>query len=163
MRLYLMRHGKAEEASSSQSDAERALTGEGRDEVLKVARRLWEARVRCSLVLTSPLVRARETAELVQAQWGGVTLEEAVELAPGGDLTAWLPWLSRWRGKDGGDLLLVGHAPGLGDWAETLVWGRAQGRLAVKKAGVVGVLLPEHGEAVAHCELFWLTSPKLLV
>ncbi len=158
-----MRHGKAEEAGLVRSDAERALTEEGREEVRRVARRLREARVRCPLVLSSPLVRARETAEIVASEWGDTIVQEAVELAPGGDLAAWLPWLTAWRTRGEGDVMLVGHAPGMGDWAEALVWGRSEGRLAVKKAGVVGVLLPDRGNAVGSSELFWLTSPKLLL
>jgi phosphohistidine phosphatase len=163
MRLYFMRHGKAEEAGLVRSDAERALTEEGREEVRRMARRLWELKVHCSLVLASPLVRARETAEIVAAEWEGAALQEAAELAPGGELEAWLPSLSAWRTQQRGDLMLVGHAPGMGDWAEMLVWGRAEGRLAVKKAGVVGVLLPDSGDAVGRSELFWLTSVKLLL
>jgi phosphohistidine phosphatase len=163
MHIYFMRHGKAEESGLVRSDAERALTEPGREEVREVAERLKAARVRCELVLASPLVRARQTAEIVQAVWDGVPLEEAPELAPGGELTSWLPWLSRWRAKEGGDVLLVGHAPTMGDWPETLVWGVSQGRIAVKKAGVVGILLPQAGDAVGHCELFLLTSPRFLL
>jgi phosphohistidine phosphatase len=163
MRVYLIRHGKAEESGEVRSDFDRALTTMGRDEVTAVARRLGELRVKPTLVLTSPLLRARETAELLAAEWAGATLEVRDELAPGEEIAGFLPWLSRWRAEGGGDLVLVGHAPTLGDWAEHLVWGSSRGRLPVKKAGVVGVELPDSGDVVGRGELFWLTSPKLLL
>jgi phosphohistidine phosphatase len=163
MRLFLIRHGRAEETALVRADFDRALTAQGREEVTRVARRLWDLDVRPALTRTSPLVRARETAELLLAEWPGTPLEAADELAPGGDIAGFLPWLTRWRGKGGGDLVLVGHAPTLGDWAEHLVWGSSHGRLPVKKAGVVGVALPDSGDVVGRGELFWLTSPKLLL
>src|SRR5579871_1461271 len=85
MRLYLFRHGIAEEPRPGRPDAERALTPEGKKKlraILKVAR---EAEVQPSLILTSPYVRAVETAELAAQilEYKGALLKTEV-LAPGG-------------------------------------------------------------------------------
>jgi phosphohistidine phosphatase len=69
----------------------------------------------------------------------------------------------QWRSTGGTQLAIVGHEPDLGEWAEQLVWGKAQQRLVVKKAGVIGIRLPTTGDLVGNSELFWLTPPRFLL
>lgn len=159
MRLYLIRHGKAAEAPS---DRERPLSGVGRDEAVRLARRLSALGVRCELIVSSPLLRARQTAEILRGAGVAPEVEEAAELAPGGDLAAWLPFLAAWRDAGRGDLAAVGHLPALARWAEQLAFGEARGRLALRPGGVAALLLPDSGSLTGSCELFWLTSPELL-
>lgn len=114
------------------------------------------------LILTSPLVRARQTAEILQACGLCDLLEESVYLAPGGDFDSWLKWLQEWQSNQESRLAIVGHEPDLGEWAEKLVWGEVRYRLIVKKAGVIGLFLPED-DPVGQSQLFWLTPPRLLL
>lgn len=66
MEILLLRHGIAEDARPGQADAERALTREGKQKLRALLRRLAKAGVRPSLVLTSPYLRARQTAEIAR-------------------------------------------------------------------------------------------------
>lgn len=160
MRLYLIRHGIAVEREDCATDEERPLTENGRKKTRSVAERLLACDLRLELVLTSPLVRARQTAEILQAVGLAGQVQEFADLAPGGRLQAWLDWRDR-HPLD--SLAVVGHQPDLGLWAEHLVWGRAEEKLAVKKAGIIGVELPESGSPLGHSELFLLTAPRWLL
>jgi phosphohistidine phosphatase len=129
-----------------------------------VAKRLVELKLQFDLILTSPLVRAQQTAEILQDVGLSSRLEESEHLAPDGSLEAWLVWYSKWqRSHPRSDLAIVGHQPDLGNWAEILVWGQAKDGLVLKKAGVIGLTIPETGPAIAHSCLFWLSPPKFLL
>lgn len=166
--LYLIRHGIAGEHGIYANDSDRPLTEEGHTKTKRVAKRLQELGIRFDLVQTSPLVRARQTAEILQQTGLGELLEESMELAPAGDFDRWLLWLQQWRqegrqeGEAGRRLAIVGHEPGLGEWTELLLWGRVRHQLIVKKAGVIGLILPTTGSPLGRSELFWLTPPKFL-
>ena len=164
MEVYLIRHGIAADREAYTNDGERPLTDKGYQKTEKVARRLWEIGLRFDLILTSPLIRACQTAEILQNVGLSEKIEEFAPLAPDGDIQAWVSWWFQWRyNSHRSCLALVGHQPNLGNWAETLVWGNAPGKLVVKKAGVIGVKLPETGTPVGNSELFLLTSPKWLL
>ena len=156
--LYLIRHGIAAERGTYANDDDRPLTEKGQRRTRLVAERLAEM-IQVELILTSPLVRARQTAEILRDRGVGDRLEVSPPLAPGGSLQDWLLWLGQWHG---GPLALVGHQPDLGNWAELLLWGRPHQRLEVKKAGVLGLRLPVN-QPVGCSTLFWLTPPRLLI
>lgn len=159
--LYLIRHGIAGEHGSYANDDERPLTDEGIRKTKQVAQRLYELEVRLDLIVTSPLVRAQQTAKILQAAGLSKALDTSADLAPGGNLQQWLAWLKTWQAQGGQRLAIVGHEPDLGEWAETLVWGEVRHRLIVKKAGVIGLLLPE-ADPIGNSQLFWLTPPRYL-
>lgn len=170
LKLYLIRHGIAADRGNYPQDEERPLTDKGEKKTRQVAQRLREIHLTFDLILTSPLLRAHQTAVILQEI--GLTREVKIStsLAPGGDINNWLSWLSQWRGeggtpsRDGGGYLgLVGHEPDLGHWAEILIWGEVRERLVLKKAGILGLHLPHSGDPVGNSDLFWLTSPKLLL
>ncbi len=161
--LYLIRHGLAVERGTYVNDDERPLTQDGIRKTRRVAKRLFELNIRFSLILTSPLPRARQTADILQTYRLSAQIEESPTLAPGGDLAIWLSWLQNWRQAGGDCLALVGHEPDLGEWAETLIWGSARQNLIVKKAGVIGLLLPEVESPVGRSQLFWLAPPRLML
>ncbi len=66
MEILLLRHGIAADPRPGQPDAERALTGEGKQKLRALLRRLRKAGVRPALILTSPHLRARQTAEIAR-------------------------------------------------------------------------------------------------
>jgi phosphohistidine phosphatase len=162
MEIYLIRHGIAAEPEADTNDEARPLTNKGRQKTSQVAKQLREHGVNFDLILTSPLVRARETAAILQDEGLTSQVEEFASLAPDGDIQAWVSWLEeRWQnGSSDRTLALVGHQPDLGNWAETLLWGHSQSKLTLKKAGVIGLNIPETGTPVAHSQMFLLTSPK---
>jgi hypothetical protein len=93
--LLLLRHGIAEERAPELDDAQRSLTPEGRERTMAQLQRLKELELNCDLVLSSPLVRARQTAELAVAAGLAPELELAAALAPLADPLA---LLERWLG-----------------------------------------------------------------
>lgn len=165
MEIYLIRHGIAAEREAYGKDEERRLTDIGRKKTAKVAKQLRDRDLRFDLILTSPLVRARETAAILQDAGLASQVEEFTPLSPDGDIHAWVRWLEkRWQtAADDKCLALVGHQPDLGNWAETLVWGEAKEKLILKKAGVIGLNIPDSKSPIGHSELFLLTSPKWLL
>jgi phosphohistidine phosphatase len=70
MQVYLLRHGAAEENRSGLSDADRALTQDGRRKLQQTLQAVSHADVLPALILTSPLKRAVETAEIAQEVLG---------------------------------------------------------------------------------------------
>jgi phosphohistidine phosphatase len=166
MELYLIRHGIAGDRDPLKypNDEERPLTDKGRTKTQQVAQRLYEIGLRFDLMLTSPLVRAAQTAEILQKAGLSDRLEEFAALAPDGDLHDWVNWWLESRyNKENSCLALVGHQPDLGNWAEILVWGDSKEKLLLKKAGVIGLLLPDKETPIGNSELFLLTSPKWLL
>ena len=101
-RLYVVRHAPAEDLADGGDEARR-LTKKGRKAFARLVNRLAEAGLELDLVATSPLVRARETAEILAAELGGRPRIEVVDaLAPGCDWQELVEWTvqqdaARWR------------------------------------------------------------------
>lgn len=125
MQLFVMRHGPAEDRAASGRDEDRALTVAGRAVVARAVRMLGELREpggRPCRVVSSPLVRARETAALVRAvidvqAIGWPALEVHASLA---ENQLPLP-LVRHLVEGGVDAVIVGHQPVLEELVEDLV------------------------------------------
>ena len=163
MHLYLIRHGIAAPSEESQSDSERPLTKEGDRKTRKIAQRLLELDIQFDLILTSPLLRAQQTAQILQTVGLSAQIERSNALAPSGEIDNWLEWYQQWQETGRRSLALVGHQPDLANWAETLLWGQTREALILKKAGIIGLLLPETGSPVGRSQMFWLTPPKFLL
>ncbi len=161
MELYLIRHGIAVERTNDVEDELRSLTQLGQQKTRQVAKRLHGLGLRFDLILTSPLVRSRQTAEILRTSGLSSQVEESISLAPGGNIYAWLKSLEQ-LDQLPETLALVGHQPDLGQWAEILIWGEARDKLVLKKAGIIGLTLPKTDLPVGRSQLFWLTPPKLM-
>jgi phosphohistidine phosphatase len=107
MRLYIMRHGPAEDSSPSGRDYDRPLSDMGRARTNAVAHELERLGERPQRVLSSPLVRARQTADIV-ARVLGVAVEVRNELAPSETAPDILREVTEARFER---VLVVGHAP----------------------------------------------------
>jgi len=111
MDLWLIRHAVAEDAAPDGLDARRAVTQEGRDRFARGVRGLARIGVRFELVLHSPLLRAQETADLLEpVTEGEMAVCAALARAPDDELLA---------GIQGSVVALVGHEPWL---SQTLAW-----------------------------------------
>jgi phosphohistidine phosphatase len=110
MEIYLLRHGIAEDRSPSGSDAARRLTEEGRQKLRRVLERAHGAKVRPSLILTSPLVRAVQTAEIAAEvlRYTGALLQTKALLPEGSPQDVWSEIRSH---GDEDAILLAGHEP----------------------------------------------------
>jgi phosphohistidine phosphatase len=122
MRLLLLRHGIAEEAgpSTGHRDEPRALTAEGAERMGAAARGMRQVGVRPDAVLTSPLARCRETAEIVCTALGG-RAEEDRRLRPGMDLDALADALR--ERPEAETVLVCGHEPDLSRIVAALTGG----------------------------------------
>jgi phosphohistidine phosphatase len=161
MDLIILRHGEAgKRMVVTGADAERALTVAGRDEVKEVAERMKSLKMEFDVIATSPLKRARETAEIVaKTLKKQKTLEAWDELKPEGEHKALYRRLSKLRADS--SVLVVGHEPYLGVMIGELIGGRPGVRVALKKAGLAKVELTSL-VPVPSGELRWLLTPKLV-
>jgi phosphohistidine phosphatase len=167
MELYFVRHGLAGQANPADpADDDRPLSPEGQLKTRRIADQLNRL-ISVDLIVTSPLMRAQQTAQILRGAGLGDRLDRHPALAPGGSIADWLDWLDRKvTDRRGTAIALVGHQPDLGHWVEQLLWGTAEPeveRLVIKKAGVVGVHLPDQGSPIGRSQLFWLAPPRLLL
>jgi len=137
MKLYLLRHGKADWPHWERPDDERPLTEEGITEMRVVAQALNRMKLKPQFILSSPLPRALRTAEIA-ADALGLAVEQAAELRPGFDLAKCRELLA---GRGGADGILVGHEPDFSGLIASLTGGRVR----LGKAGLAAIEL-EPGE-----------------
>lgn len=142
--LLLVRHARAEDAHLL-GDKVRALTGEGRNAFRAHARRLAE-RTELLGVVTSPLVRAVQTAELLADAFGLREIAVRGELRPGLRAPARIAALARELGPG---WALVGHNPGLPDSAAVLL-GEAPG-VRLRKGAAIGLIFEEEVWRLKWC------------
>ena len=156
MRLYLLRHGIAEDGAG-RPDPERRLTGEGREKLRKVLARAREAGVRPDLVLSSPYVRAKQTTEIaVEELRYENTVIDSAELTP--YASPHKAWEELREHRTAREILVVGHNPHLSDLACLLIAARA-GAIEMKKAGLACFELISTGPQ-PRAALSWLITPK---
>ncbi|MDX2149720.1 MAG: histidine phosphatase family protein [Bryobacteraceae bacterium] len=110
MQIYLLRHAIAEDGKPGGRDADRALVPEGKRKLREVLRHAKAAGVKPSLILTSPLKRALETAEIASSVLGyQAELLQTSALEPGSSPHA--AWDEVRVHKDEKAVMLVGHEP----------------------------------------------------
>jgi phosphohistidine phosphatase len=161
MDLLIVRHAIAFDRDRQRwrEDAERPLSPAGIRRARKAAAGLKELTKPPGRVLTSPLVRARQTAQILTDIAGWPAAEEAPELSPGEPAMAVLSLL----GKDRGKLTaVVGHQPGLGHLlAACLIGGGGALPIEMKKNAVACVSF-EGAPRAGHAALKWLATPRML-
>ncbi len=161
MNLYLLRHGIAVEAGTPgcATDRERPLTPEGKRKLARVAGAMEAMELSFDLLLSSPLVRARQTAEIVaRSLRAEKRLAFTDELMPGGSPRALLEAIRR-HDPEPRDVLLVGHEPYLSGLIGLLVAGNAGMSVTLKKGGL-GKVSAESLRCGRCAALEWLLTPK---
>lgn len=157
MKIFFLRHGIAEPAHGSLKDHDRALTEEGRSQMSQIAQALQQLSINPDLILTSPLVRARETAEIV-ATTLGVQLETVNELQPGCILDDLQRLLRRYPQET---VMLVGHEPDFSALAARLINADERGIL-LKKGGLIRIDIDGRPQA-GRGRLVMSLTPKTMV
>lgn len=160
LELFLVRHAiAAERGPNYPDDRERPLTGAGIARFKTAVEGLKGLDVKIELVLTSPLVRAAHTADLLAAGIGGKPRVEPIDaLAPGGRITQVIEAIAKFS-KRTRHLALVGHEPDLGELAARLL--RARGTIEFKK-GAVCCLEMDGAMPAGPGTLRWLLPPRAL-
>lgn len=155
LRLYFLRHGKAESrAGWGAGDDLRPLTAQGEAEVRRVATGLVELGVAPDVVVSSPLARARRTAELACEALGAGAPALDDRLGHGFDVAA-LAGVVADHGP-GASIMLVGHEPSF----SAVIGDLTGGRVVCKKAGLARVDVD--GTSLGGGRLVWLLPPGVL-
>lgn len=158
MILYFLRHGLAEEREGWEAqDDQRPLTEKGKNQLERQARKLADLGLDVDLIVTSPLARASQTAEIVARRLRlNEKLVEDERLAPGFNLVRLQLVLADHPHSE--QILLIGHEPDFSETISDLIGG---GQLIFKKGGLARVDIylrdPLQGELV------WLAPPKILL
>lgn len=157
--LFILRHGEAgNRMTVVTEDSERPLTPEGRIEMQKVAKSLKALGLQTDRIFTSPLRRARETAEITAKILRIPTLEEWDELKPDGSKAALYRKLGRLQQNS--RVMLVGHEPYLSSLIGEII-GTTGARLVLKKGGLGKVRITSFSPQISG-ELRWLLTPKMI-
>ena len=161
MNIHLLRHGIAAAIGRENNfrDEQRALTPEGIAKMRQAAQGLKRLQVSFDVIASSPLIRARQTAEIVaEALKFCQPLDEWDELVPEGAVDAVLRRLHDFR--ECRSVLLVGHQPSIGCIASYLVFGDARVSLPFKKGAVFCVQASDPPPWAG--ELLWMLPSRML-
>ena len=162
MKIYVMRHGPAEDHARSGRDFDRKLTSSGRERTESVARELTRRGQHPKRILSSPLARTLETAETVIAVLGlGLEVESREELAPGGDALGLVRQLAASKARR---VLLVGHEPDVSSLTVRLfpAWSRSFDKAMVVALKIDRDALTGGAERDRLAELRFIIEPKSL-
>ncbi len=152
--IVLLRHGIAEERAAGKPDEERELTADGHRRMKQIARGLARLLPKAEVIVSSPLVRARQTAECVARAYSrAIPLEGSPALAPDSNVDRFRELLA---GVSARRAIFVGHEPTLSELMLALTG--LSGAIELKKGGCYGIRI-DAGEA-AHLE--WMLPPRAL-
>jgi phosphohistidine phosphatase len=159
LELYLIRHGlAAERGEAYPDDSRRPLTARGVAKLRDEAKGLDALEVTFDLIITSPLVRTRQTADVIsESLQGKPAVVTSDALAPAGTPAAVIQEVARHARL--ARMALVGHEPNLGELAAQLIGARSP--IEFKKGAVCRIdfdVLPPKGLG----QLRWFIPPKVL-
>ena len=156
--LYLVRHAIAEERGPEYpDDTKRPLTRRGRARMRRAVAGFRALKPGVELILTSPLVRAVQTAEILSTGLDDASLESLPALAPGHSPRRVAEDLA--EATSAGVIALVGHEPDLGRLAAWLIGSRRA--IPFRKGGIARIdvkTIPPGQDGT----LVWHATPKLL-
>jgi phosphohistidine phosphatase len=157
MILYLLRHGIAEGHPAQGGDAERELTDEGREKLSAVLHRAAKGGMRPDRILTSPYIRALQTAQMAAKILQGPEPIETPVLVPYGNPRG--VWNEVRANQDAAQLLLAGHEPLFSQAVSYLLDAPAM-KVDMKKGALVAIEI-ESFRGEPRGVLKWMLIPKL--
>ena len=161
MNLYLLRHGIAVDPGTPgyAADSDRPLLPKGERKLQSIGEAIQALDISFDLILSSPYVRARQTAEIIADTCKSKKKIELSEvLTPGGSPRKLIESLTRLRPVPE-DVLLVGHEPYLSELISLLISGQSGLSISMKKGGLCK-LTAEPLEYGRCATLDWLLAPK---
>jgi phosphohistidine phosphatase len=166
MMLYLFRHGLAldrEEAAKKQvEDSLRPLQIKGKEKTKEMARTLKEIDPEISMVISSPFLRAIETADIICEVFKIKEIHQSMDLLPSAVPQVFSAWLKK-EVKNHSKVIAVGHDPHLGLLTSWLLAGSTISFTEIKKSGVVALSLENLADAGPKSAILkWMLSPKTL-
>jgi len=163
MDLYIIRHAIAVDQAMSdyESDSERPLTDKGRKKMQQISKGLRNLRVEFDLILSSPYVRARETAEILADVFKmKKKLAFSDHLIPVGNPELLIGEINEKYSVN--SLALVGHEPHLSTFVGMLVAENAKADITLKKGGVCYLIADDLHHQEHRATLEWLLTPGIL-
>jgi phosphohistidine phosphatase len=159
MDLLVLRHGEAGTRSNLEGDFKRLLTAEGKQEILEISNGLKTLDIELNHVITSPLLRAKQTAEIVakSLKYKG-KIKELDSLKPEGNKLELYSVLSEF--KQDSTVLAVGHEPYLSEMISDAI-SQSGCRIDLKKGGLARMRILSTLPKIRG-ELRWLLTPKHL-
>lgn len=160
--FYIMRHGIAVTRGSAgfSDDSKRPLTPEGKKKMREIAEGLIRLGLDLDWIVTSPLVRAVETAEIVAESLGShLPLDFSDHLRPGGSPEALISFLAKHANRK--RVLVVGHEPDLSEMAARLIGAGRHANFSFKKGGGCLITFDEFPPK-SPGELVWWLTPRVL-
>ena len=161
MNLYLLRHGLAVErgASDYAKDSERPLLPKGERKLWRIAEAMEALELKFDLILSSPYVRTRQTAEIVAEAFNArKKIQFSENLTPTGNAKELITQLIE-QSPAPKSVLLVGHEPYLSRLISVLISGGSDAFITMKKGGLCR--LETESLAYGRCaSLIWLLTPK---
>jgi phosphohistidine phosphatase len=161
MNLYIIRHAIAADEGTYEQDSDRPLTDKGRKKMRQIAKGLRALGVEFDLILSSPYVRARETAEILSDVFKmkkEIAFSET--LTPMADPDAVISEINETYSVD--NLALVGHEPHLSSLVGLLTSENAKLDVTIKKGGVVRLSTDDLRQS-RRAALEWVLTPGILV
>jgi len=159
MEIYVLRHGIAVNRGTPgyKKDSDRPLTPEGEEKLHQIAKAMLAMELKFDLILSSPYLRSKQTAQLVAAELDEeITLTDL--LTPDGNPLELIRELNDEKPQS---VLLVGHEPYLSGLISVLVTGESHATIELKKGGLCK--LSADRVAYGQCAtLNWLLTPKQL-
>jgi phosphohistidine phosphatase len=167
MDLLIVRHAIAYERDRARwhDDALRPLSPAGERRARKAAAGLRELTTRPARLLTSPLLRAQQTAKILTTVAGWPTAEEVPQLSPGEPVLAVLALLAAERGKAAERskvVAVVGHQPGLGELLAACLLGEGSPLSIEMKKNAVACVSFQGKPRAGQAALKWLATPRML-
>lgn len=161
MKLYLVRHAIAEDSANHEDDSQRPLTEKGRERMKKIAAALMKIGVQPNLIVSSPYVRASQTASvLAKALKYRAEILYSDSLVPMGNADDMIGEINDKYSVE--ELMLVGHEPNLSSLGGVLLVGSTGIAINLKKGGVCCLSVDNlHHDRKAVLE--WLITPKISV
>jgi phosphohistidine phosphatase len=160
MLLYIVRHAFAGQHGDPRypDDDLRPLTKKGRNRFSRLVKKLARRGFEPTLVATSPLVRCRQTAQVIVDRLGSsAQLMELSELAPGSELAGLVAWTNAQKQET---VAWVGHAPDV-DRLTAMLIGSGSSQVSLTKGAIAAIEFPDH-IASGDGELRWLVTPTVM-
>ncbi|PWU17347.1 MAG: phosphohistidine phosphatase [Bdellovibrio sp.] len=165
MKLVLFRHGLAMEREEAMEkridDSMRPLTDKGRERSRRMGKVVLEIAEEFDVLVSSPLLRAKQTAAVLREVIPFPQSMECAELVPGSPPEAFARWLSSAVPR-ATSVLAVGHEPQLSTFASWALAGCVETFIDLKKSGALGLELESFDTVASQtAELKWLLPPRL--
>jgi phosphohistidine phosphatase len=157
MDLYILRHGKAEDAGHGRADADRKLTKKGREEIIAIAQWIAAQELSFDLIAASPLVRAQETATIVAGVLGTDKIATWQALVPGGSPDEVCQELGNL--PEDSTVILAGHEPLLSNLIGRIIAGDEGAGIVMTKGGLAKIRNYSFHTRPSG-ELHWLLTAK---